>query len=109
MIQKITPEEAKSIIDSVMPHYLIDVREQDEYDVKHIPRSKLVPLSALEAVCGDRIPNKEIPVLVYCRSGRRSAKAAEILDKLGYKDVRDFGGINDWLYEIELGVINHYA
>lgn len=101
MIQNISPEEAKSIIDSVMPHYLIDVREQDEYDEGHIHGSKLVPLSGLELECGKKIPNKDIPILVHCRSGRWSAKAAVVLDKLGYKDVRDFGGINDWPYDIE--------
>lgn len=49
MIQKISPEEVKSIIDSVMPHYLIDVREQGEYNESHINGAKLVPLSRLES------------------------------------------------------------
>lgn len=101
MIQKISPEEAKSIIDSVMPHYLIDVRETEEFEVGHIYGAKLVQLSRLEFICEDKIPNKEIPLLVYCRSGRRSAEAALILNQLGYKDVRDFGGIIDWPYGIE--------
>lgn len=101
MIQKITQEEAKSIMDSVMPHYLIDVREQDEYEEGHIHGSKLVPLSRLVEVCKEKIPNKDMPLLVYCRSGRRSAEAAKILNQLGYKDVRDFGGITDWEYGIE--------
>ncbi|MFR1598726.1 MAG: rhodanese-like domain-containing protein [Coprobacillus cateniformis] len=39
--------------------------------------------------------------MVYCRSGNRSAKAAQKLVKLGYTHVYDFGGINDWPYEIE--------
>lgn len=101
MIQKISPEEAKSIIDSVMPHYLVDVREHDEYEEGHIPGSKLVPLSILESVYKERIANKDIPVLVHCQSGIRAGKAAIILYKLGYKDVRDFGGINDWPYDID--------
>lgn len=101
MIQKISQEEAKSIIDSVMPHYLIDVREQEEYDEGHLSGSKLIPLSKLELVCNEKIPNKEMPLLVHCQSGRRSEKATMILEKLGYKDIRDIGGINDWPYDIE--------
>ena len=101
MIQRISPEEAKGIIDSVMFHNLIDVREPDEYYEGHIPGAKLFPLSVLELVCEEKIVNKDIPLLVYCQSGRRSAKAAVLLNKLGYKDVRDFGGFNDWPYDIE--------
>lgn len=101
MIQKISKEEAKSIIDSVMPHYLIDVREQDEYEEGHIKGARLVPLSVLESICDEKIPDKEKPLLLHCQSGRRSAKAAILLDQLGYQDIHHFGGISDWKYDIE--------
>lgn len=101
MIQKISAEEAKSIIDSVMPHYLIDVREADEYTEGHIHGAKSLPLSTLETSCMTELANKKIPLLVHCQSGNRAAKAAIILNQLGYQDVRDFGGISDWPYEIE--------
>jgi rhodanese-related sulfurtransferase len=45
------------------------------------------------------IPDKEAKIVVYCRSGRRSAEAAKVLKELGYKNVYDLGGINSWPYE----------
>ena len=47
------------------------------------------------------LPDKDKLILVYCRSGRRSKIAAESLAKLGYTNVKEFGGIIDWPYEIE--------
>ena len=40
-------------------------------------------------------------MLVHCQSGKRSAKAAVLLEQLGYQDIRDMGGMNDWIYEKE--------
>jgi rhodanese-related sulfurtransferase len=47
------------------------------------------------------IPDKDMMYLIYCRSGRRSKLAAEILVELGYTNIKEFGGIIDWPYEIE--------
>lgn len=46
-------------------------------------------------------PDKVQQILAYCRSGRRSKLAAEILVELDYTNIREFGGIIDWLYEVE--------
>ena len=45
------------------------------------------------------LPDKDQLILVYCRSGRRSKIAAEALEEMGYTNIKEFGGINDWPYE----------
>ena len=62
--------------------------------------NSLLPLDKLEAEASVVLPDKEAEILVYCRSGRRSADAGEVLTALGYKRVADFGGILLWPYEV---------
>ena len=80
---------------------LIDVREPSEYKEGHIPGARLIPLGTIDKTMTDKLPDKKKPLIVYCRSGVRSKKAAMKLVELGYTDVRDMGGILDWPYEIE--------
>ena len=77
---------------------VVDVREQSEYDSGHIENAILMPLGEIDDIAGAILPNKDSVVLVYCRSGNRSATAAEKLISLGYNNVYDFGGIIDWPY-----------
>ena len=100
-VMKISGEEAKSIIDSREQVIIIDVREESEYREGHIKDSVLVPLGTIEDKIEKVVEDKNQPILVYCRSGRRSAEAANLLNKLGYTNVYDFGGIIDWPYDIE--------
>ena len=97
----ITAEEAKRIMDSEDGYIILDVREQDEYDAGHIPGAILIPYTQIEAKASERLPDKAQLILVYCRSGRRSKIAAEALAELGYTNIKEFGGILDWPYEIE--------
>ena len=99
--QQITAEQAKKIMDSETDYIILDTREQYEYDEGHIPGAILLPYTEIDKKAEDVIPNKEILILVYCRSGRRSKIASESLVKLGYTNVKEFGGIIDWPYEIE--------
>ena len=101
MYKQISAEEAKSIMDSGEKHIILDVREQNEYDAGHIPEAILIPYTEIESKANDMLPDKDATILVYCRSGRRSKIASESLAKLGYTNVKEFGGINDWPYEIE--------
>ena len=100
--QKITPQQAKARM--AEPGVIVlDVRMQQEYDAGHIANAVLLPLPLIEA--GDAevakaLPDKDAEILVYCRSGRRSAIAANALINMGYTNVLDFGGINDWPYEV---------
>ena len=78
-----------------------DTREQDEFDKGHIPGAILIPYTEIENKAEAMLTDKDKLILVYCRSGRRSKIAAESLVKLGYTNVKEFGGIIDWSYEIE--------
>ncbi|MEE1043739.1 MAG: rhodanese-like domain-containing protein [Clostridia bacterium] len=101
MYQQITPQEAKKIMDSGVEHIILDVREQDEFDSGHIPNAIMIPYSEIENRAEEMLPDKDAQILVYCRSGRRSKIASESLAKLGYTNIKEFGGIIDWLYEVE--------
>lgn len=99
MHKKISQTEAKKIMDTNADIYIVDVRDEDELTEGYIENSVLIPLDTLTQNTTSIIPDKNKPVLVYCRSGKRSAVAAEELDKMGYKNVLDFGGIMDWAFE----------
>ena len=96
----ITAEEAKKLMDSEEGCIILDVRTREEYDQGHIPGAILIPNTEIEAKAADLLPDKEQLILVYCRSGRRSKLAAQSLADLGYTNIREFGGILDWPYEV---------
>jgi len=95
----LTPSRAQEIMACDTPFVLLDVRELSEFEEGHIPGATLMPLNTL----GDRAPleilDKDTQIIVYCRSGRRSAEAVQLLIDLGFRNVFDLGGILDWPYE----------
>ena len=97
----ITAEEAKQIMDGEEGYIILDVREQDEYDAGHIPGAILIPYTQIKEKANEMLTDKDQLILVYCRSGRRSKIAAEALVELGYTNIKEFGGIIDWPYEVE--------
>lgn len=97
---QITPQEAKSIMDNESDYVILDVRTLDEYNSGHIENAIVIPYDEIETKAEDILKNKDQLILVYCRSGRRSKIAAESLVKLGYTNIKEFGGINDWPYKI---------
>ena len=97
----ITAEEAKQIMDNEEGYIILDVRAQEEYDESHIPGAILIPHTEIEARAEKVLTDKDQLILVYCRSGRRSKIAAEALVELGYTNIKEFGGIIDWPYEVE--------
>jgi len=97
--KKISAEEAKAIIDSE-DVIILDVRTQEEYNSGHIENAVLLPVTEIANRAEEVLVDKNAKILIYCRSGNRSATAAKDLIKLGYTNVYDFGGINDWPYEI---------
>ena len=97
----ITAEEAKVIMESEEGYIILDVREQDEFDAGHIPGAILIPYTQIDEKAKDMLPDKDQLILVYCRSGRRSKIAADSLVELGYTNIKEFGGIIDWPYEVE--------
>ena len=98
--EQITPEEAKNIMDTQKGFVIIDARTQAEFDEGHIEGAILIPEYEITARAEEEIPDKDTLILVYCRSGRRSKIASEALIELGYTNVKEFGGIIDWQYEI---------
>ena len=97
----ITIEEAKEIMDSREGYIILDVRAQEEYDQGHIPGAIVIPHTEITVRAEAELKDKDQLILVYCRSGRRSKLAAEDLVKLGYTNIKEFGGILDWPYEVE--------
>ena len=97
----ITAEEAKQIMDTEEGYIILDVREQDEYDAGHIPGAIVISHEEIAEKVNEMLPDKDQLILVYCRSGRRSKIAAEALAELGYTNIKEFGGIIDWPYEVE--------
>lgn len=97
----ITAEKAKQIMDSEEGYIILDVRTQEEYDQGHIPGAIVIPHEEIAEKAVDVLTDKDQLILVYCRSGRRSKIAAEALAELGYTNIKEFGGIIDWPYEVE--------
>ena len=97
----ITAEEAKRIMDSEEGYIILDTRTREEFEEGHIPSAVLIPHDQIKEKAEEVLTNKDQMILVYCRSGRRSKIAAEALAELGYTNIKEFGGIIDWPYEVE--------
>jgi len=82
-------------------YIILDVRTVAEFNEKHIPGAINIPNETIATDTIPELPDKEQLILVYCRSGNRSKQAAEKLVKLGYTNIVEFGGINDWTGETE--------
>lgn len=98
--EQITQVEAKEIMDSGVEYILIDARTDEEFASGHIEGAILIPEYEIASRAEQELPDKNAIILVYCRSGRRSKIASEELVNLGYTNVKEFGGIIDWPYEI---------
>ena len=96
----ISAEEAKSLMDSEKGYIILDVRAQSEYDEGHIPGAILIPNTEIKEKAESVLTDKDQLILVYCRSGRRSKLAAQALAELGYTNIKEFGGIIDWPYDV---------
>ena len=74
---------------------LLDVRTKEEYAERKIEGSVNLPLQEIEKIASI-IPDKNTPVFLHCRSGKRSGKAAKILASMGYTKAVNIGGIKDY-------------
>ncbi len=98
--QQITTEEAAKIMQSETDYIILDVRTAQEYASGHIPGAVNIPNETIASEAIQQLPDKEQLILVYCRSGNRSKQASEKLVNLGYTNIVEFGGINDWSGEV---------
>ena len=98
---QITMSEAVEMMESESDYIILDVRRPDEFATGHIPNAINIPNESIGTDEISELPDKDQLILVYCRSGNRSKQASQKLVKLGYSNVVEFGGINDWKGEIE--------
>ena len=91
----ITGADARKLFEADDQVVLLDVRNQDEYDEYHILDSILIPVDELESRLSE-LPDKNANIIVYCRAGRRSAVAVEILLAHGFTNVHDMQSVNNW-------------
>ena len=99
--RQISMDEAVKMMKDEKNYIILDVRRPDEYAEGHIPGAINVPNEEIGTVKIAELPDKSQLILVYCRSGRRSKEASEKLVKLGYTNIVEFGGIQDYEGEIE--------
>ena len=99
--KKITAEEAKERMDKDDKVVILDVRTEEEYQEGHVPGAIVITNETISSGPLEELPDMDQAILVYCRSGNRSAQAAKKLAEAGYTQVYDFGGIIDWPYDTE--------
>ena len=94
----VTVEELKQKLDKGEKVNLVDVREPNEFEEANIG-GRLVPLGKVQTMQVEELEDlKDKEVIVYCRSGRRSMLACQILDQIGFKDTYNLeGGILAWI------------
>ena len=88
------------MMQSETDYIVLDVRTEQEYASGHIPGAVNIPNETIASGAIQQLPEKEQLILVYCRSGNRSKQASEKLVNLGYTNIVEFGGINDWSGEV---------
>ena len=98
--EQITANQAKELMEKETGYIIIDARTQEEFDEGHIEGAIFIPDYEISQRAEKELPDKDGLILVYCRSGRRSKIASQALVDLGYTNVKEFGGIIDWPYEI---------
>jgi rhodanese-related sulfurtransferase len=82
---------------------IIDVRTPAEYEAGHIPGARLIPYDQIAARSAE-LPGKDQPVLLYCRTGRRTGVAAGTLAQLGFRAVYDLQGLSNWPGQVATGM-----
>lgn len=97
-IKNISPKQARELMDKSKDVFVLDVRTKEEYDEVHLKEASLIPIQELEQNTG-RIP-KDKKVIIHCASGKRSARACEMLKDKGLKELYNLeGGILKWQAE----------
>ena len=94
--RQISMTDAVTMMEEETGYIILDVRTPEEFAEKHIPGAVNVPNEVIGTEEIPELPEKDQLILVYCRSGNRSKQASKKLASLGYTNVVEFGGINDW-------------
>ncbi|MCI8403539.1 MAG: rhodanese-like domain-containing protein [Clostridia bacterium] len=100
----VTFEEAKAVMDKEKEYIIIDVREEEEFITGHANGAELLPVDNInEKTAAELIESKDMPVMLYCRTGSRSDLAARKLCSMGYTRVYNLGSLSGWPYGIVYG------
>ena len=99
--QHISAEKAMKMMKTEQNYLIVDVRSQEEYNKKHVKNAILVPIDDIKEGKLDKLHDKNQTLLLYCWTGRRAEKAADLLIKRGYTNVYEFGGLVDWTGDTE--------
>ena len=94
--RQVSMDEAIAMMEEKNDYIILDVRTPEEFAEKHIPDAINIPNETIGTEEIPELPDQEQLILVYCRSGNRSKQASEKLVRLGYTNIVEFGGINDW-------------
>ena len=95
-ITEISPQDAAAKLSSG-DAVVVDVRDQDEWDEGHIPGATHMSRGTIELDIEEKVPDPNAMIICHCGGGGRSALAAETLQKMGYKNVRNLaGGFKAW-------------
>ena len=101
--RQINMDEAIAMMEAESDYIILDVRTPEEFSEKHIPGAINIANETIGSEEIPELPDKDQLILVYCRSGNRSKQASEKLVALGYTNIIEFGGINDWPGEVISG------
>lgn len=96
----ISPRDFRQLQIDKEPHVLVDVRTVEEYRQGHIPGSKNIDVDSLARKAQKELPDQNLLIIIYCRSGARATIATRLLQSMGYANVRNLGGILGWPYDI---------
>lgn len=91
-------DDIKKRLDNNEQLFIVDVREEDEFNSGHLPTAHSYPLSMLKDITHS-LPNDRM-LYIYCRSGQRAQTACNILEELGFTQVENIGGIIHWKYDV---------
>lgn len=96
-VKEISIAQVKTLMDNSKLPLFIDVREDNEWQVDHLPFAIHVGRGILERDIETLVPNKQTPIILYCGGGYRSILATESLQKMGYSQVMSMrGGYRGW-------------
>ena len=102
-VPEVEPEALRAEMDSAEPPFVVDVREPQEWAIAHLPGAHLIPKGEL----AERVDEltRASKLVLYCRTGKRSAEATRLLLDLGFSRVRNLhGGINAWAQRVDPSV-----
>lgn len=99
--RRITGDEAMLLMQQTEDYLILDVRFPEDYAAGHIPHAINIPLEDFGEEPPKELPDRNQTIFIYCTKGVRSMNVANRLAHMGYRNIIEIGGIEDWHGEIE--------